>query len=70
VSESFKGNEKFRLIGDVLYQGFRAVKLQIKGEEKKEDLILYPDYHQLLDSVMPSNYPSNSEKLLLFIAPS
>jgi hypothetical protein len=44
VHEKFDGLTSYKLISDCLYEKFKAYKVQLKGDEKKDTcLMVYPN---------------------------
>jgi len=59
--DKFDGSISYNLIGDMMYEKFYAYKLQIWGEEKREALQVYPDYHKLNEEDLASAFPMSSQ---------
>lgn len=68
--DKFTGLTPYRMIGEMIYESFHSYKLQIRGEEKKDALEVYPDYNGLNEDLMSHNFPMCSMNLLLFMAPN
>lgn len=51
----------------MLYEKFKAFKMQIKGTEKKDTLEVYPEEHGLNETSMSSFYPQVSDDYLLYL---
>lgn len=70
VHEKFFADNPFKIVEGMLYEKFRAIKLEVKGRLNKDTLKVYPDYHCLKDGddQMSFDYPLVSDsKLLLYI---
>jgi hypothetical protein len=68
VSDTFTGDKKFKIVSEMLYEGFTCTKIEKKGKLNKDTLKIYADYHGLKDDRMSEDYPLvSNNKYLLYI---
>ena len=56
MADGGKKNE-FVIVNEMLYEKLQAYKLQKKGFEKRDTLMVFPDSHGLIESAMSNFYP-------------
>lgn len=63
VHETFFADKPFKIVEGMLYEKFKAIKLEVKGRLNKDTLKVYPDYHGMKDGddQMSYDYPLVSD---------
>lgn len=49
MSDKFNGEKSFKIVSEMLYEGFNCTKIEVKGKLNKDTLKIYADYHGLKD---------------------
>lgn len=65
VHDKFTGQTPYKLIEKMVYEQFKAYLYQIKGEEKRDAIEVYPNHNGIIE--LAQIYPLVSKKQLLFI---